>query len=270
MPSFRYIATDPDGNRVSGECSAGSLEDAAAQLEVSGFHPLSLEPVLSQTAFSESDSVKGGSARLKQFSVSDLQQVTERIGEMAQAGLPLITGLRALSEEITNSRLKHTLRDFSKRLESGDPLDQVLNAHGRNVPEHLNGLILAGLQTNQLGVMIERYVAYAQESNELRRRVWLSLAYPLVLIFATAGFTFAFAYFVVPLFRPLFEGFDMELPTSTVFLFDLCDFIANTGIYLFPVAIGLVVVAWIVFGLLTGSAGRRRFVTMVPIIGPLF
>ena len=270
MPSFRYIATDADGNRVSGECEAASVDDAVAQLEMSGFHLFNLEPVVVQFAPGHSESGSDDPQRRKLFSTSDLDQVTERIGELAQAGLPLITGLRALGEEVTDSRLKRTLNDFSRRLESGESLDQVLRAHRRNVPEHLNGLILAGLQTNQLGLMIERYVSFVQNSSEVRRKVWLSLAYPLVLIFATLGFAFAFSYFVVPQFRPLYYGFDMELPVLTKLTLDAADAIVEIGFYLAIATTVFVVGGWIGLGLLAGPAMRSRLVGIVPIVGPLF
>ena len=42
MPWFRYVATDSEGQRISGEMQADSLEAASTNLESSGLLPVTL------------------------------------------------------------------------------------------------------------------------------------------------------------------------------------------------------------------------------------
>ena len=92
----------------------------------------------------------------------------------------------------------------------------VLESQGAVLPKHLRGLILAGLRSGRLAEVLEEYVELQHSQSELRRRIWLTLAYPFVLlIFMTALAAFA-GVFVVPWFDKIFKDFGTALPTLTV------------------------------------------------------
>ena len=107
-----------------------------------------------------------------------------RVAELTKAGLPLGPGLRALAGELPGRRLPHVLRAMADRLDAGVDLAATIEAEGRRLPTCLRGLVLAGIHSGRLAEVLEEYVDLQRSQLELRRRVWLSLAYPLVLLLA--------------------------------------------------------------------------------------
>ena len=46
------------------------------------------------------------------------------------------------------------------------------------IPPHLRGLVAAGVRSGRLGEVLGEFSEYATIGIELRRRLWLNLAYP--------------------------------------------------------------------------------------------
>ena len=56
------------------------------------------------------------------MSERESQQVVEQVAGLAQGGLPLASGLRALAEEPGMGRLARVFRAIAQRVEQGEPL----------------------------------------------------------------------------------------------------------------------------------------------------
>ena len=134
---------------------------------------------------------------LRKLSPEEATELAARVAELTKAGLPLGAGLRALADELPGRRLPRVLRRLADRLDAGDDLLDALESQGRSLPAHLRGLMLAGVRSGRLAEVLEEYVDLQRSQSELRRRVWLALAYPFILLlFMTALAAFAGVYVV--------------------------------------------------------------------------
>ena len=116
------------------------------------------------------------------LSGAETVELSRQIAGLASAGLPLAHGLMALGEELPRGRLRRSMNDLAKTLESGTTLDQALAQQGDRIPPHLRGLVIAGLRSGRLGDTLRRFSEYVAIGTELQRRLWLSLAYPILTI----------------------------------------------------------------------------------------
>ncbi len=148
----------------------------------------------------------------------ELHEATGQVAALAQAGLPLASGLRALAEEVPSGRVRRALHALSSRLEAGQSLDAVLGGSTRLIPPPLRALLTAAAGSGNLSLLLDRYLTLARVNRDLRRRLWLTLAYPLVLIVAALGVVAFFVLWLVPQFKDIFEGFGVELPVVTTSL----------------------------------------------------
>ena len=82
----------------------------------------------------------------------------ESVVALVAGGLPLESGLRALSEEVPSRRLSQTLRRMSDELAGGHPPEEVLSQSRRGLPNYLGGLVRAGVQSGQLGEFLEQFL----------------------------------------------------------------------------------------------------------------
>lgn len=255
MPRFRYTAVDTENREETGELNAASADDARRQLEQRGMTPRSVDVAAA------ADSVERNAA------IGHLGSVAGQIADITDSSLPLAAGLRALSDEMPSRRLRRGFRLMSRRLETGESLQSVLETQKRLIPSELHGVIDAGLKAGKLGAFLEQYLKHARDVRELNRQVWLGLVYPIVLLVAGAAVSIAVPRWIFPQIVPLFDAFGMELPAATVTLIALSDLLLLIHV---EMVLGLVligIVCWLVIKAAAGRARMRRMFCAIPLFG---
>ena len=265
MVSYRYTAHDPEGRRVDGHVDAESVEEARLRLEQEGFRVLEvMETETSSPDAAPEDS--GDAAPAGRLSRDDAQELAENVAQLSAAGLPLSPGFRAAGDESDSPALAQALHYLADQLDRGRPLDDVLESSKEFMPAYVSGLIGAAARTSQMGPALTELMEHYRETNALRYDIWRGLAYPLLV----AGFATVVLYSilanVVGDFEKIFIDFDADLPFMTVALL----WWRKPGLVLLPaIPVGLVTIAILARWRL-GSAGWRRCVASVPVVGPLW
>jgi type II secretory pathway component PulF len=201
------------------------------------------------------------SARL---SAAESAELAARLRALAASGLALEGGLRALAEEVGSSRLAEVLSNLAARLERGEPLAHAIDAPDCRLPVVLRGMILAGVQSGRLPEVLEQFAALDRRRNELRHRLFLTFAYPAILLNSMAVLLILFRLYVVDEFGELFTGFRMMLPPLTAFYLNYAGVVGWTVLGL---AIAVLVAA--IASLLPLGSLLGRFTAWIPIIGPV-
>ena len=134
---------------------------------------------------------------------------------MLGAGLPVVSGLRLLAEQADRSRLRHTLHDVARLVESGSTLAEATAAHGDVFPPLYRTLLRAGEAGGVLEAVLQRLAAHLEQSAKLRRTILGALAYPALVVVAALGVTAVLLGWVVPIFAGVFTSAGGELPAPT-------------------------------------------------------
>jgi type II secretory pathway component PulF len=200
------------------------------------------------------------------LTTDEAAELAEQLAQLADTGLPLDEGLRALADELGRGRLSRVLREMARQLEAGTALPDVIRSQGRRFPAHIRGLILAGLSTGNLADVLEEFIDLQRSETELRRQVRLSLAYPIVLLVFVSILPILFQVALLPQFAGMFREFDLELPAMTqLFL----AFPSSAG---WVVAGGIVGLAGIMLllGTMPGLPWLSWLLCGIPLIGPVW
>jgi type II secretory pathway component PulF len=152
---------------------------------------------------------------LRKLSDDEATELAARVAELTKAGLPLGDGLRALADELSGRRLPRVLRNLAQRLDAGDDLVVALESQGRSLPAHLRGLVVAGVRSGRLSEVLEEFVDLQRSQLELRHRVWLTLAYPFVLLLFMTLLAIVSVY-ITDSFAKIFKDFGTQLPAMTI------------------------------------------------------
>ena len=188
------------------------------------------------------------------------------VAELAKAGLPLPPGLRAMAAELPGRRLPAALREIADHLEAGAPLEAAIETAGPRLPGHFRGLLLAGVRSGRPAEVMEELVELAHRQVELRRRVWLGLAYPIVLLSLLSVLFVLLQGVIVPQFVAIFKDFAVDLPQMTrLFLWTM-----GPGAWLLALTTVALPVAAFVLPLLSGQKWASRILYLVPLLGPLW
>lgn len=213
-----------------------------------------------------SDSTNGSHSRL---SSDEVAQLTGHIASLTTAGLPLASGVRALGEEIPRHRLRAVLNRLADQLESGASLETAIERQGERLPSHLRGLVIAGARSGKLGEVLGRFAGYANIGVDLRRSLWIRLAYPIFTIaLATAVFIFVCVVLVAG-FSRIFQDFGVPAPLLTRIVFRVAEVVDRAWLPLLQGLIGLFALG-LIASLVLRADVRRSLAWVVPLIGPVW
>lgn len=200
------------------------------------------------------------------LSVEESTELAARVAELTNAGLPLGDGLRALADELPGQRLPSVLCSMARRLDAGDDLVSVLELHGRSLPTHLRGLMLAGIRSGRLAEVLEEFVDLQRSQLELRRRVWLAVAYPFILLVFMAGLTVVVRVLIVSEFEKIFKDFGTALPGMTILVINTSGPIMWFSIGMVGFAVVVPLLLWLAS---PGTSWIWPVLYRVPMLGPL-
>ena len=205
----------------------------------------------------------GAGGRLSGVEAAELSR---QIAGLTSAGLPLAHGLIALGEELPRGRLRRSMNDLAETLESGIPLDEALDEQKKRIPPHLRGLVIAGLRSGRLGDTLSRFSSYVAIGTELERRLWLSLAYPILTVVTALALFFFVCVILVSQFEAIYRDFNIPLPGMTVALIAIAR-IVNTAWAPTLIVVGTVFGSWLVARLFLTPPFRRALAGRLPLVG---
>ena len=154
------------------------------------------------------------------LSAEETAELTAKMADLVQAGLPLGSGLRAMADEMPRglwrgSRLAAMLRTIAEKLDAGASLEESLASQQELFPRHFYALILAGVRSGRIGQSLEELADIQRQTMDLRRRVWLAMAYPVLLLALWIVMMIGCATVILPQFARVFDDFGAEIPNIT-------------------------------------------------------
>jgi type II secretory pathway component PulF len=206
------------------------------------------------------------SGRLTAGEAADL---SSQIAGLAQAGLPLAQGLAALGEEMPRGRLRGSIERLATTLESGVPLEEALKTQASSIPPHLRGLVIAGMRTGEMGDLLGRFSDFVSVGAELKRKLWLSLAYPALTAGIALILVFMICIVVVTQFEAIFNDFGIPLPRMTRALLVISRAIDSAWSSLAILAGALICIVMAARFLLPRAA-RRSLAGRLPVLGKVW
>jgi len=206
------------------------------------------------------------SESLRGLSGQEVTALASQIADTTRAGLPLHSGLQALSQEVSSRRLRSTLKRLADALERGTTLEAALTAEGARIPLHLQNLVRAGSKTGKIGEVLGNFAAYSDVGTDLRRSLGLRLIYPVFsIIFGMAIFVFV-SIVMLGGFEQIFKDFGVPLPLLTQLLISVGRTVSRVW---WPIVQGLTGLGavWLVLHALVPSKYRSILFSFIPFLG---
>lgn len=234
MGKFKYRIMNSDGEKINGTYEAASKEEVMDYISGNGYYPLLIEEVVESAKIELKFNEK---VKLKDLSIFCRQFYT-----MLDAGVPILTCLEILSEQIQNKKLKKAIKQVEDDVEGGGVLSDAMKKHKDVFPDLLVSLIASGEASGNLDTIMLRMATHYEKENKINNKVKSAMIYPIVLgVVAIAAVVFILVY-VMPTFTDIFDGSGTELPWSTKFLLAISSGIQNNWITI------LILICLITFG----------------------
>src|SRR6476620_1876934 len=187
---------------------------------------------------------------------------------LIRAGLPILNSLELLIKRQKDATLRTILENVRDRVKGGELLSDAFSAQGI-VPKIYTTTLMAGEKSGNIDEVLTRYIGFQRLAMTFRKKLFVSLIYPTLLVTVVMIMvTFLFTY-VVPKFADLFNSLDAKLPEITVFMLTVGQ---NAQKYAPFVAIGLVVAGIVLWRWKDTDGGADRIdraILSLPLLGEI-
>lgn len=224
MTKFKYRVMNSDGDKIEGSYEGNSKDEVIDFISGNGYYPLIVEEVIE----SRNIEIKfNNKVKLKDLSIFCRQFYT-----MLDAGVPILTCLSILSEQIQNVKLKKAIKGVEEDVEKGGVLSDAMKKYTDVFPDLLISLVTSGEASGNLDAIMLRMATHYEKENKINNKVKSAMIYPMVLSFvAVAAVVFILTY-VMPTFMTIFEGSGTVLPWSTKLLLGISSGIQNDWFFI--------------------------------------
>ena len=226
MAQFGYKAIASGGEVVVGEIAADTREAAISGLRLKGVVPLRVEAQRGGKRPLPTSRLLG---RRREAGTKDLMLFTREIGILLAAGVPLDRTLAILDGIVVDGPMQGLPEQILNAVKGGASLSDALQARSDVFPTFYVGMVRAGEAGGSLVAVLERLSNMLERSEALRARISAALLYPLLVLILTGLSLVVLLVFVIPEFRPIFEGAEMKLPLPTIIVLAFSDFALEWG-----------------------------------------
>lgn len=166
----------------------------------------------------------------KKWREREIVDLTKKLAYLLSAGIPLLDGLVIVADQFRGQRSKqiHQIRDH---IVSGVSLKDAFNAS--LFPFHF--ILLLGLAQfhGKLADTFSTIGNWYERKLNFRDQMIRKISYPLFLLVFVFLLLLYFLFFLLPQFKDLLVGFNIELPKLTKWVLDFQIFIENNYIKIF-------------------------------------
>lgn len=275
MPVFAYEAINNDAQKVKGDVTADSKDQAIKLIQEKGLRPTRLkmqkdEPATAKRAVPgvEQAAPKKKSVLFKGgVKTSDIVQFTTQLSTLQDAGLPIVRSLKILEEQQKPGRLKDELEAISEEVEQGSTFSEALSKYPKSFNKLYISMVKAGEAGGVLDVILRRLAGFMEKSQKLRKKVKGALVYPAAVITVAAAILVVIMLFVVPAFEKMFADIGQALPAPTQLLLSTSQAIQNYWFLLPAIPILLVFGMRLIARTEKGEKALDSFKLKMPVFG---
>lgn len=259
MPTFSYSARSTTGDIQTGEIDLPSRDDVVAFLRRQRLIPVSVKSKPKEINITFGSGVK----------TREIVVFTRQFATMINSGLPLVQSLTILAEQTENPRFKSIITAVLNDIQAGQTLADAMRQHPKVFTDLYVNMVAAGETGGILDTILNRLATFLEKNDALARKIKGALTYPAVMLFVVVAATTILLWKVVPVFAGIFEDAGMALPTPTMVVLSISEFLQA---YIHLVILGFVALGFAVGRYYATESGKLvidRSLLKLPVLGDL-
>lgn len=222
---FRYVAKDRSGKTVRGRKMASSRKQLITELSRERLVIISLEETSAvkkslKKMLTETSIGRGG--RVKLF---DLLIFCRQLATMLAGGVPILRAIESIASETKKRGFQKILYSIGRDLKDGKILSESLKKYPDAFSLLFITIVEAGEKVGSLDKMLGRLSNYLESRERLIRKMRSATTYPAFIALAFIAAMAVITIFLIPRFQSLYTSFGADLPTLTLAIFNISDFI---------------------------------------------
>lgn len=164
--------------------------------------------------------VTQGLSRVKR---PDLSEFFNNMSMLLGAGVPVLSSMDEIIQDIRNPMLLMTLKFMRTDIESGQTFGEALARHPKVFSPLIQYMCRIGEETGMLDEMCKRCADHLDNIEKIVGDTKRALVYPGFIFTVVLGACFFWFYFVVPKIVKLFTDLDVTIPPATRLLINISN-----------------------------------------------
>lgn len=239
MAFFTYEAINKDGETVFGDINASNQEEVVGMLSRKRLTPVRIEiKQLKASGFAQAN------ISFERFTALDRIILVRNLATTVKAGLSILESIEILIADATKNITRQILTSARGNIQNGQSLSKTFEDNEKYFPAIFVGMIRAGELSGQLDRTLDELTRNLVKEYDLVKKVKSALAYPVILLVASAGIVGLLLTFVLPKLIKTFTQNRVELPLSTKIL------VAASNALTYSYLLDLAVIVALGFGLM--------------------
>lgn len=195
MPTFTYKALDLNGRDVAGRQDATSRSELVRELASRGLAVTEMDeskgwPLSTPKG---ANAASGGRIGRKQ-----LQVITRQLAVSLEAGLPLMSALEVMSQELEHAPTKAVLDRLRQRVQEGVSFSEALAEYPNTFAPMYVRMVRVGETGGMLDAVLKQLADMLERNSELRERVKSASVYPAIVMVLGIVSVVIIVSFIVP------------------------------------------------------------------------
>lgn len=262
MPNFKYKARDKFAKLVTGTTDAISKEEAVKKLQEMNYVIIGINEI---REFAAKDLL----TKFKRVRLEELNTFTRQLYSLQKAGLPLLSGLESIGEQIQNRYFKVVIDEIARDIRGGLSFSAAIKKHPGVFDDIYVNMIKAAESGGLLVDILGRLTELIEQEIDNRSRIVAATRYPLLAFLVLCIGFLIIVTFVIPRFAIIYSQFNTALPLPTRILITISITLRKFWFFALFVVVG-VIFAFIRF--IHSEIGRPiwdNFKLKLPVFGPL-
>jgi type IV pilus assembly protein PilC len=231
MPTFKYVATGPDGNQIKESAEAASEDVLRNQLLLRN---LEVKQLKQRKSFNELELTP------QRVPKTEIMHFSRQMAAFVRTGIPITEALEVIEEGSGNKRFKAIVAQMREQIQNGVPFSEALAEHEKVFPPYYIGILRASELTGQLDTSLEQLSAYIERDVEAKSKIKAALVYPMVVLGMSVLTAVILSVYVLPKFTKFFKSLGAKLPLPTRMLLAFSEATQKFWFVWLAMAIGFV------------------------------
>jgi type IV pilus assembly protein PilC len=223
---YAWEGKDKSGKTVRGEMRAGGETIVNVTLRRQGIVVVKVK----KKAYRSGKKIKD----------KDLTLFTRQLATMMKAGVPLLQSFDIVGKGHANPSMSKLIMDLRADIETGTSLNNAFRKYPLYFDPLFCNLVGAGEQAGILEDLLTRLAIYKEKTLAIKSKIKSALMYPVSILAIAFIVTAVIMIWVVPAFKEVFTSFGADLPTPTLVVMAISDFVVKWWYIIFGTLFGAI------------------------------
>ena len=210
---FAWEGKDKTGKTVRGELRAGGVAVVNVTLRRQGIMVTKVKKKVYRSGRKVTD--------------KDITLFTRQLATMMKAGVPLLQAFDIVGKGNANPSVSKLIMDLRADIETGTSLNNAFRKYPLYFDPLFCNLVGAGEQAGILEELLTRLAVYKEKTIAIKAKIKSALMYPVSILAIAFIVTAVIMIWVVPAFKSVFSSFGADLPTPTLVVMAISDFVVT-------------------------------------------